>query len=58
VTRRIGRDLAATVGFNVRGFRDDDFKAARYTSPGAYVRVRLRFDQKTIGSILRIVRAE
>ncbi|MDF3029750.1 MAG: conserved repeat domain [Moraxellaceae bacterium] len=36
-----------TLGWNVRGFTDNDFDAARYTAQGPYLQLRLKFDQKT-----------
>ena len=36
-----------SVGYNVTGFEDRDFEAARYTRSGPYVTFRLRFDQQT-----------
>ncbi len=36
-----------SVGYNITGFEDRDFEAARYTRDGPYVTFRLRFDQQT-----------
>lgn len=36
-----------SVGYNITGFEDRDFEAARYTRSGPYVTFRLRFDQQT-----------
>jgi uncharacterized repeat protein (TIGR01451 family) len=36
-----------TLGFNVRGFQDRDFDAARYTAQGIYLQLRIKFDQNT-----------
>lgn len=33
-----------TVGYNVKGFRDADFEAARHTHEGIYASVRIKFD--------------
>ena len=49
----IGFDLGVTlatniwlsIGYNVDGFRDDDFSAARYTDAGPFLRVRIKADQ-------------
>ncbi len=38
-------------GYNIDGFRDRDFEAARATSQGPYVTFRLKFDQLTAHSI-------
>ncbi|MFZ5561378.1 MAG: OmpA family protein [Pseudomonadota bacterium] len=36
-----------TLGWNLRGFRDNDFDAARYTAEGPYLQLRFKFDQHT-----------
>ena len=36
-----------SVGYNVRGFTDRDFDAARYTAQGFYLQLRFKFDQNT-----------
>ncbi len=36
-----------SVGYNVRGFTDRDFDAARYTAQGIYLQMRFKFDQNT-----------
>ncbi len=36
-----------SVGYNVTGFEDPDFSQARYTAEGLYLKVRVKFDQKT-----------
>ncbi|MEM8694422.1 MAG: hypothetical protein AAGE05_00180 [Pseudomonadota bacterium] len=36
-----------SIGYNIAGFEDRDFEAARYTRDGPYVTFRLRFDQQT-----------
>ncbi len=36
-----------TVGYNITGFRDDDFSAARNTDKGIYAAVRMKFDADT-----------
>lgn len=38
-----------TVGYNISGFRDDDFSAARNTDKGVYASVRIKFDADTFG---------
>lgn len=38
----------ASLGYNLVGFRDDDFSVANYTAQGPYVRFRLKFDQETM----------
>jgi hypothetical protein len=36
-----------SIGYNVVGFRDSDFDAARYTAQGVIVKLRIKFDQLT-----------
>lgn len=36
-----------TLGYNVSGFRDPDFSAARHTDQGLFAAVRLKFDEDT-----------
>lgn len=36
-----------TLGWNIRGFTDRDFDAARYSAQGPYLQLRLKFDQNT-----------
>lgn len=36
-----------TLGWNLRGFTDRDFDAARYTAQGPYLQLRFKFDQNT-----------
>lgn len=38
-----------TVGYNIEGFRDDDFSAARNTDKGLYASARIKFDADTFG---------
>jgi len=38
-----------SVGYNFSGFYDRDFDAARYTSQGAYLKLRIKFDEKSLG---------
>lgn len=38
-----------TAGYNVIGFRDADFAAARETTKGAYVAARMKFDASSFG---------
>ncbi len=41
------KDILLTVGYNVQGFRDGDFSAARNTDKGVFAAVRLKFDTDT-----------
>lgn len=42
-----------SAGYNVVGFRDDDFEAAEYTRKGVYLQMRVKFDQNTASGLLR-----
>jgi len=44
-----GRDIWVSTGVNVRGYRDRDFEAERYTRAGPYVTLRMKFDRATFG---------
>ncbi len=39
--------MLLTVGYNIEGFRDDDFSASRNTDKGIYVSARVKFDADT-----------
>lgn len=41
----LGKNLTLGVGYNVTGFRDDDFAADGSTARGFFVRVRFKFDE-------------
>lgn len=36
--------MLVTLGYNISGFRDEDFSASRYTDKGVFVAVRAKFD--------------
>lgn len=38
------KNTLLTLGYNIRGFRDADFSAARHTDEGIYASVRVKFD--------------
>lgn len=38
-----------TVGYNVKGFRDADFSAARHTDAGLYAAIKVKFDSNSFG---------
>ena len=38
------KDVLVSVGYNIEGFRDRDFSAARSTDKGVYATVRMKFD--------------
>ena len=43
------RDVLLTVGYNVAGFRDRDFSAARTTDKGVFVALKAKFDSGSFG---------
>lgn len=43
------RDMLVTVGYNIKGFRDRDFSAARSTDQGVFATVRMKFDADSLG---------
>lgn len=43
------KDTLLTVGYNVKGYRDRDFSAARSTDRGLYANVRVKFDAGSFG---------
>ncbi len=47
-----GGNVWISAGYNVAGYRDRDFEDDRYTRKGAYLTMRLKFDQQSIGRAL------
>ncbi|NQX95696.1 MAG: hypothetical protein HRT64_12400, partial [Erythrobacter sp.] len=43
------KDTLITLGYNIEGFRDGDFAAARSTTKGLFAAIRLKFDAETLG---------
>jgi uncharacterized repeat protein (TIGR01451 family) len=60
----VGVDLGMTVidnvwisiGYNIAGFRDDDFEASRYLAQGPYVKFRMKADQDTFKDLIGLRR--
>ncbi|MET0360764.1 MAG: hypothetical protein ABW048_03330, partial [Sphingobium sp.] len=48
-----GHGVWMSAGYNVTGFHDRDFEDARYTRQGAYVTMRMKFDQLSLGKAAR-----
>jgi len=42
-----------SIGYNIAGFRDDDFSAHGYTDAGAFLQFRWKIDSDSITSLLR-----
>lgn len=47
------KNIWVSAGYNVKGFKDDDFEAAEYSRKGVYLQMRLKFDQNTARGLLR-----
>ncbi len=47
------KNVWVSVGWNVQGFEDDDFEAARYTRSGPYIKLRAKFDQDSIRDLVK-----
>jgi hypothetical protein len=40
-------NMLVSVGYNIEGFRDRDFSAARSTDKGMFAAIKLKFDEGT-----------
>ena len=49
--RLLGENLWLSVGWNLFGYSDKDLTAQDYTQPGVYLRLRWKFDEKTLRSL-------
>ena len=47
------KNVWVSAGYNVKGYKDDDFEAAEYSRKGLYLQLRLKFDQDTASGLLR-----
>jgi uncharacterized repeat protein (TIGR01451 family) len=43
----LAKNMWVSVGYNLAGFRDDDFSASRHTAQGPYLNIRIKADQDT-----------
>jgi hypothetical protein len=43
----LAKNIWVSLGYNVAGFRDDDFSASRHTAQGPYLKIRIKADQDT-----------
>jgi uncharacterized repeat protein (TIGR01451 family) len=43
----LAKNIWISVGYNVAGFRDDDFSQSRHTAQGPYLKIRIKADQDT-----------
>jgi len=46
---QVMKDLWVSAGYNFVGLKDRDLTANEYTSKGAYIRLRFKFDETTLG---------
>ena len=44
-----------SLGYNIRGFDDQDFAAADYSHAGPYLKLRIKFDQSTARGLLDVI---
>ena len=42
------KDIWVSVGWNLDGFKDDDFEAAEYSRDGPYIKMRVKFDEDSL----------
>ncbi len=42
------KNLWISVGYNFKGFRDEDFSRSNHTAEGVFVKFRFKFDQRTV----------
>ncbi|MEM9572445.1 MAG: hypothetical protein AAF996_13355 [Pseudomonadota bacterium] len=47
------KNIWVSVGWNVSGFDDDDFEAARHRQRGPYIKLRAKFDQNTAKGLMQ-----
>ena len=47
----VGKNMWLTLGYNLEGFEDDDFAAARYTAAGPFLRFSIKADQHLLKRI-------
>jgi uncharacterized repeat protein (TIGR01451 family) len=43
----VARNVWVSIGYNVRGFEDDDYAASRHTAGGPFIKLRVKADQDT-----------
>ncbi|MFC1750666.1 OmpA family protein, partial [Pseudomonadota bacterium] len=48
VGHSFAKNVWVSVGYNFTGFRDEDFSRGNQTSEGAFVRFRIKFDQRSV----------
>ena len=48
----VARNVWISIGYNLTGFRDDDFAASRYTAQGPFIKFRMKADQDTFRDLI------
>ena len=48
------KNVWISVGYNIAGFRDDDFEASRYLAQGPYIKFRMKADQETFKDLIGV----
>ncbi|MEM9225437.1 MAG: hypothetical protein AAGA24_02905, partial [Pseudomonadota bacterium] len=46
------KNIWVSLGWNIEGFEDEDFEAASYSRQGPYIKLRTKFDQDTLKSLI------
>ncbi|MEL7112997.1 MAG: hypothetical protein AAGK93_08685, partial [Pseudomonadota bacterium] len=46
-------NIWVSLGWNVSGFDDADFEAAKYRNEGPYIKLRAKFDQNTAKGLIK-----
>ena len=52
IGRLVMTNVWVSAGYNIDGFRDDDFSSANYTAQGVFIRFRMKFDQQSVKDAL------
>ncbi len=47
------KNVWVSLGYNFKGFEDEDFEAARYSREGLFVKFRAKFDQDTVKGLIK-----
>ncbi len=47
------KDVWFSAGYNITGYHDGDFEDARWTRQGPFVTMRIKFDQQSLGALVR-----
>ena len=52
------KNVWLSLGYNVVGYREEDFAAAEYARQGVYLKFRFKFDQNTARGLLNMITPE